>query len=367
MQGTSKRQVNAEELLAELKRVLESSTSAPNVPPPSALTISKSSSVGRESRRSQIDKRSDRPIKANADNSIGQPSDIQKSAKPSSRSWKLTAGGLALAGAATICANFALMNKTPNLPKREFSVVATEGLVRPQNEQTLEPSSDSRSLMQDNRQAGLLQVGNLETRPDVSTAPANSSLLPAVGEAEVDAPHPASFGLESTAPAFMPAPPNPAATPGASQMVRPDGTPIATVPSSPASTDSAPLAETPKSNAMPTAHVSNESARPSPPKIGSTKRPLGKTSLKKPAKSAKVSAKPVAQVERRSTLPARPKEPESSPQPAQDTGNPTAVAPVTATTIEQRFADGMTHAFSYMMHLPGALVPHPADPNADAH
>jgi hypothetical protein len=97
MQGTSKRQVNAEEMLAELKLVLESSTSAPNVPPPSALTVSKSSSVGRESRRSQIDKRSDRPIKATADNSIGQPSDIQKAARPSSRSWKLTAGGLALA------------------------------------------------------------------------------------------------------------------------------------------------------------------------------------------------------------------------------------------------------------------------------
>jgi len=27
----------------------------------------------------------------------------------------------------------------------------------------------------------------------------------------------------------------------------------------------------------------------------------------------------------------------------------------------------MTHAFGYLMHLPGALVPHPADPNADAH
>jgi SRSO17 transposase len=37
--------------------------------------------------------------------------------------------------------------------------------------------------MQDSRQAGLLQVGNSETQPDVGTAPANSSSLPAVGEA----------------------------------------------------------------------------------------------------------------------------------------------------------------------------------------
>jgi hypothetical protein len=26
----------------------------------------------------------------------------------------------------------------------------------------------------------------------------------------------------------------------------------------------------------------------------------------------------------------------------------------------------MTHAFSYVVHLPGALLPHSADPNADA-
>jgi hypothetical protein len=404
MQGAPKRQVNAEEMLAELKRVLEASTSAPNVPPPSASTASKSSSLGQESRRSQIDKRSDRPIKANADNSIGQPTDLQKSTRPSSRSWKLTAGGLALAGAAAVCASFALMNKAPNLPTHELSVAATEGLVRSQNEQTLKPSSDSRSRMEDSQQTAPLQAGNLEARPDASTAPANNDSVPAGGKAEVDAPHLASSGLESAAPAFTPAPPSSAAVPVPSQIIRPDGTPIATVPSTPTSTDSAPLAETPKPaapsvapqmvrpdgtpiatvppipastdsapltetpkpNATSTASVSNESARPLTPKIDSTKRPPGKTSLKKPAKSAKASAKPVAQVERQSTLPARPKEAESSPPPAQDTGNPTAVAPVTATTIEQRFADGMTHAFSYMMHLPGALVPHPADPNANA-
>jgi hypothetical protein len=34
MQGAPKQQANAEELLAELKRALESSTRAPNAPPP---------------------------------------------------------------------------------------------------------------------------------------------------------------------------------------------------------------------------------------------------------------------------------------------------------------------------------------------
>jgi hypothetical protein len=65
--------------------------------------------------------------------------------------------------------------------------------------------------------------------------------------------------------------------------------------------------------------------------------------------------------------PARSTEAESSPQPAQDAGNPAAATPATATTVEQRFADGMTHAFSYLMHLPGVLVPHPPGPNTDAH
>jgi len=406
MQSAPKRQVNAEEMLAELKRVLESSTRAPNAPPPSASTVSKSSSRDRKSWRSQIDRGSDRPAKANVDKSIGPRTDVQKSTRPSSRSWKLIAGGLALAGAATICVSFALMNKVPDLPEREPPVAATESLVRPQDEQTLEPSSSPRAPMQDSSQAVPLQAGNLGTRPHASTAPATGGSLPAGGKAEVDAPNLASFGLESAAPAFTPAPPNQAATLVPSQRIGPDGAPIATgssapaspdsapplaeepktaapqairpdglpiakaiakAPPSPASTDSAPLAERPKPNATPTAHVSNESTQPSTPKIDSKKKPLVKTALQKPLGSPKPPAKPIAQARRQSTEPAPPKGAERSPQPAQDTGSPTAVAPVKTTTVQQRFADGMTHAFGYLMHLPGALVPHPADPNADAH
>jgi hypothetical protein len=405
MQGAQKRQVNAEEMLAELKRALESSTPAPNAPPPSASTAPKSSSPRGETWRSQIDKRSDRPVKANADSSIGQPTDVQKSTRPSSRRWKLTAGGLALAGVAAVCASFARMNKAPDLPTHELPAAATEGLVRPQNEQALKPSSDSRPLMEEGQQAAPLQAGALETRPDASTAPANNGSVPAQGKAEVE-PNLASSGLESAAPAFTPAPLNSAAVWAPSQRIGPDGAPIATAPSTrastdsaprlaetpksavpsappqvikpdgrpvataapiPASTDSAPPAETPKPNATKTASVSNASARPSTPKVDSKKKPTGKTSLQKPRESAKAAAKPVAQAERQSTEPARPKEAERSPQPAQDAGNPTTAAPVTATTVQQRFADGMTHAFSYLVHLPGALVPHPADPNADGH
>ena len=401
MQGAPKQQVNAEEMLAELRWVLESSTRAPNAPPPSASTVSKSSSPGRESWRSQIDKGSDRPAKANADKSIGPRTDLQKSTRLSSRSWKLLAGGLALAGAATICASFALMNKAPDLPTHELPVAATEGLVRSENEQTLKPS---RSLMEDSQQAAPVQAGNSET-PPANTTPANNGSVPAGGKAEVDAPNLASFGLESPAPAFTPAPPNQAATlvpsqrigpdgapiatapstpastdsahpaetpnlataPAASQMVKPDGAPIATAPSTPASTDSAPLAETPKPNAMPTAHVSNESAQPSTPTTDSKKKPLVKTARQKLLGSPKPPVKPIAQAERQSTEPTPPKEPEKTPQPEQDTGSPTAVAPVKTTSVQQRLADGVTHAFGYLVHLPGALVPHLGGPNPDAH
>jgi hypothetical protein len=359
-------QVNAEEMLAEVKRVLETSTPAPDVPPPLCVDRFQSSSLGRKSLLSKNDRGNDRSFKATTDTD-GQPTDLQKPTRPSSLSWKLTAGGLALAGVAMISGSFALVNKAPSLPKRELSAVATKVPVRSQKEEAFEPSSDARSVKQDGRQAALLQIGNSGTQPDVNTAPVNGSSLAARGEARVDAPFPASLGLESVAPVFPVAPVTPPATAVASQMIRPDGTPTATVPAAPASTESVPLAETPKSNVTPTTRVSNESARPLIPKNDSKKKPAGKTSLQKPANSAKASAKSVVQAERQSTEPARPKEAERSPQPGQDTGNPTAAAPVTATTVQQRFADGMTHAFSYVMHLPGALVPHPTDPNADAH
>jgi hypothetical protein len=443
MQGAPKRQVNAEEMLAELKRALESSTRAPDAPPSSASTAPKSSSPGRDNRRSHWG--IDPPVKANADSSVGQPTDLQKSTRPRSRRWRLTAGGVALAGAAAVSASFALINRAPDLAEREPSVAATESPVRQQTEQTLEPSSSPRAPMQDSPQAVPLQAGAVETRPGAGAAAANNGSVPAGGRAEVGAPNLTSSGLESTAPAFAPVPPSspavwvpsqiirpygapittapstpaptdsahpaetpkpavqtaapqavkpdkaslatapstPASTdsahplaetskpaaPAAPQMLKPDGARIATAPPTPASTDSAvPPAQTPKSNATQTASVSNESAEPSTPKIDSKKKPAEKIAQQKPAKSPKPPVKPIAQAERRSTEPAAPpKEAERSPQAAPGAGNPTALAPVPAPSVQQRVADGVTHAFGYLMHLPGALVPHLGGSDADAH
>jgi len=417
MQGATKQEVNAEDMLAELKRALESSTPTPT-PRPSGSMVSKSGFSGQPP---QIDKKSLGRVGATADSSAKsrQPTDLQKATTPIARSWKRAAGGVALAGAALICGLFALVNKGPNQSGREPSIVATDGPVRPQSGgEKLEPSSGASPPVQDSRSTEPLQSSALEARPDTDAAAANEKPLPVEERAVADPPPQlGSFGLESAAPAFTPAPANQAAapapeaaslggTPSASapsapasaNSARPDetpkpptratapasvstesarpsstlaslgGTPAASAPSAPASTNSARPEETPKPPARATApaSVSTEPARPSTPKIDSTIKPPERPSLQKPAKSAKTSARPFAQTERHSPQLASPNVAASSPQAAQDAGHPPPAAAPAAPWIGQRFADGMTHGFSYLAHLPGALLPHPANPNSDA-
>jgi hypothetical protein len=356
MQGAPKRQVKAEEMLAELKRALESSARAPNAPPPPASTAPRSGSPDRESRRSQIDgDGGPRPAKATAIRSIGPRTDLRKPGKPRSRSWKLTAGGLALAGVAAVCASVAFLNKAPDLLDHEPSVAATESLARPENQQAPEPSSESRAAAPAPTPAPLNQAAALVTSHRIGPDGAPLVTTPPAPASTDAAPPPAEA-------------PKTAAAPAASQMARPDGAPLATTPPAPASANSAPPpAETPKPNAKPTASLSNEPAEASTPKIDSKKKPSGKPSPQKPRTTAKASAKAPAQAERQSAEPAPPKEAERSGQPAQAAGNPTPLAPVPAPSVQQRVTDGMSHAFSYLVHLPGALVPHLGGPTPDAH
>jgi hypothetical protein len=376
MQGASGQPLNAEEMLAELKRLVESSTPPPSFRPTAAPAVTKS---GSSARQADIERESDRRTQAAADNSAksGQPNVSRKAATPIARNWKAAAGGLALAGAVMAGATFALTHRTPDLPKHELAAVPAEGPVTPRSGgQTVEPLSSAGPLTQDSRPTEPSQVGAMETRPDPVTAPAPSSSPPAGGEAVADAPPPfSSLGLESAAPAFAPAPaktapaPAPAKTapaPAAPQSATQEGAPTATAPSAPASTGSALPAPPPKPHADATAPASAEAAQPSTPKIDSTRKPPGKSSLQKPAKSAKASAAPVAQAERRPPQPAPPNGAQSPPPAAQAIGNPTPVATPAPPSIPQRVADGVTGAFSYVVHLPGALLPHSANPNADA-
>jgi hypothetical protein len=480
MQGAPRRQVKAEDMLAELKRALESSTHTSDAPPPSASTAPKSSSPGRKTGRSQIDRERDRPVQAKANNPVAPRTGLQKSIRPSSRSWKLIGGGFGLAAAAAVGVSFALIGKPSNPPERELSVAAVEDPVR---QQTSESSSSPQAPMQDSHEAAPLQAGKSETQPDARKAPVIGSSLSAAEKAAVDAPNLASSGLETAPPAFAPLPLNQPATLVATHRIGPDGAPIATAPSShastgstpplaqtpkpavptaapqmvkpdkaslatapstpassdaasplagtpkpaaptaapqmvkldkasvatahtPASTDSAPpLAEaskpaaptaapqmvkpdkaslatapstpastdaapprpqTPKPNATQTASVSNESAEPSKPKVDSKRKPPEKISQQKPAKIAKASATHIPP-EPPPTKLAPPKEAESPTRPPQDAVSPTAAAPAPKTSVQQRMADGVSHAFGYLIHLPGALVPHLGGPNPDAH
>jgi hypothetical protein len=365
MQGATGQQVNAEEMLAELKRVLQSSAPPPNFPRSSDSMVSKSGSSGQ---RPQIDKGSDRRVEATTYNSAKsrQPTDLQEAIKPTNRSWKRVAVGVALVGAALICAGFTLVIERPNLPWREPSIVATEGLIRPQGSGETPDLTSASPPVLNSRPDDLLQSSALQTRPDINTTPANTSSLPVEWGAAADVPQPASFGLESFAPAFTPAPPRQAAAP-APQVASLGGTPTASALSPPASMASARPDGTPKpaTRATAPASVSIQSDRPSTPKIDSTRKPPEKSSLQKPVKSTKTSARPFAQTERHSPQLASPNEAQSPPQAAQDAGNPTTDAAPASPTIGQRFADGVTHGFSYLAHLPGALLPHSANPNSD--
>jgi hypothetical protein len=475
MEGTAKPQVNPEEMLAELKQALESSTRAPNAPPSPASAAAKSGSEGRKPRPSHWGV--DLPAKANAGRPLGPRADLQKPMRPSSRRGKLRAGGLALGGAAAFFAGVALMSLFLNGPAHEFSAATTEGPAGPQNEQSLEPSSSAHAPAQESQQAAPLQAGALETRPDAGATSAIGGSLPAPGKAETDARHLAAFGLESSAPAFAPTPldqapalapairigpdgapiitapstpastdsahpaeaPKPAPAPAAPQMAKPDGARVATAPPLPASTGStppietpkpaaappasqpvkpdgapsataslpaastasappaetpkpataptapqmvkpeeppiatpppapasAPAAETAKPRATPTASASNESTEPSTRKIDSKKKPVERASLQKPLGSPTPPIKPIARAERQPTEPILPKQAERSPQPAQGAGNPAPVAPPASPSVQQRVADGVTHAFGYLVHLPGALVPHLGGSNPTA-
>jgi hypothetical protein len=418
MQGAPKRQVNAEEMLAELKRALESSARAPDAPPRSASAAASSSSPSRNDRRSQIDGESDRSVKANVASPIGQPADLRKSARPGSGRWKLTVGALALTGVAAAGASYALINKASNPRESEPAVATAESLVRPQKEQAPEPlsSAGSATLVTSHRigpdGAPIATAPSPPASPDPApplaeapktAAPSASQAITPEGAPIATAP-PAPASLDSTPP--LTEAPKTAASPSASQAIRPDGPPIATPPPRPASTDSTPhLVEapktaalsaasqtvrpdkapiagaspapaannsppppvTPKPNATRTASVPNDAAELSTPKVDAKKKPAEKPSPQKPLKDAKAPAKPIALAERQATEPAPAKEAERSPPPTQNIGNPAAAAPVPKPSVQQRVADGVTHAFGYLVHLPGALIPHLGGSNPDAH
>ncbi len=201
MEGTAKRQANAEDMLAELKRAVESSTRTPQAPPPSASTAPKPASTApKPNAPSQKPRRAhwgiDPPGEANGEKPIGPRTGLEKRAKPSPGRRKLRAGGLALGGVAAFFAGVVVMNEVLNHPAHEFSLRPDESLVRPQDQQALEPSSSVPAPPQAGQRAAPSPARAGEARPDASQASANDGSLLAPGNEDVVAPHLASFGLE---------------------------------------------------------------------------------------------------------------------------------------------------------------------------
>lgn len=368
MQGAAKQQVNAEEMLAELKQALEASA-PPSIPPPPSRSVTSRSGSSRPA--PQIDKAGNLRIEPKSSSFVksGKAAGLQKGVALFVRNARWAAGGAALAGLVLIGAIFVLVNKNPNSPKPEASFVAAEAPVKPQiPAETPKPSSGASPAAPENPAPEPSRSSASEALPGAGAAsPATGSALPVQGEASAVAPPQfGALGLESTPPA-LPEAAKDAAAPAAPQTPKPEARPAAPAPPTSASTDSARPNETPTPPARPTgaASLSAEPEGPAKPKIDPAKKPLGKPPHEKPAKSAKILARPAAQTEQPSPRPAS-VEAQSPPQPLQETNSPAPAAAPAAPWIGQRFADGMTHGLSYLAHLPGAILPHAPDPNSGA-
>ena len=389
-------QANGEVLLAELKRLLESSGHPPFAPSPSpapplsASTVFASASTAAKPRQSTDFDKTDSADDLSADGSLkrsqANPSDTygqhqeltREVTHPRSRRWKLVASGLALGFAALAGAGLALMPPTP-APKSPLSVVPMQAQsdVQPPGGRSVVASGEvGGPLITDGPLPEHMEVGSREAEINAQestakTSAANDAQRPAEGPnatavaTTTDTPALVSAAAGSALTASQTARPEPVR----SVLVRPDGTPIATISSN--SVDSTSPSETPKSQteAATTAGVRVDSAKLPATKIDLSARPIAsKKSVRKiVAKSGKATAGAMAEASKQPLSPAQPEKAVKSPT-AQAATDPVAAAPTAATTPTTFAAQSvgqLTHAFVYLTHLPVALI-HPTDENPEA-
>ena len=265
-------QANGEVLLAELKRLLESSGHPPFAPSPSpapplsASTVFASASTAAKPRQSTDFDKTDSADDLSADGSLkrsqANPSDTygqhqeltREVTHPRSRRWKLVASGLALGFAALAGAGLALMPPTP-APKSPLSVVPMQAQsdVQPPGGRSVVASGEvGGPLITDGPLPEHMEVGSREAEINAQestakTSAANDAQRPAEGPnatavaTTTDTPALVSAAAGSALTASQTARPEPVR----SVLVRPDGTPIATISSN--SVDSTSPSETPKS------------------------------------------------------------------------------------------------------------------------
>ena len=390
--GTT-RQANAEEMLAELKRLLESAgrppfASRPSSPSASIVSATPATagqplpstdfhkaydsaddlwSVGSLERRS-----------ADLRDAYGQHQDLTGEATQlRSRRWRLAAAGLGLGLAALAGVGLALM-PAARWWRSTISVapIQAQSSVQAPDATSFVASSDSGgSLTKDGALPDHVQVGGTEAGSNAAESTPKTSVAidtqrPAEGfnteafAATAGTPASGSAGAGSASTALSAA----GLEPVPSGLVRPDGTPIART--STASADVTSPAEAPtQTEASPTPGIKVESARPPAKKTDllATPKASKKPERKIVAKNEKATAGAIAEAPKQ---PAPPLQSEKPVTPA----TPTATAPVaaapTAPTTPATFAaqtvGQLTHAFVYVTHLPVALIQHATNPNAEA-
>ena len=391
------RQVNAEELLAELKRLLESSRHPPFAPPPSASTVFASASTAAEPRQStEIEKAHDSTDDLSADGSLkrrsadlrdtyGQHEHLTREATHlRSRRWRLVASGLALGFAVVVGAGLALKSSAPAskgplsvVPVQERSVVPMQGqsnIQPPGGESVVSSGEVGGPLMKDGPPPEHMEVGSTEAGTNAKELTAKTSVAI---DAQRPAEGPSAVAVATTVdtPAIASAAAGSALTvsqtarlePVRSVLVRPDGTPIATISANSTSPSETP---NPHTEAATTAGVRVDSANPSATKIDLPATPTAskKSGRKIVAKSVKATTGAMAEAPKQPLPPVQPEKAVKLPtaQAVTDQVAAAPTAPTTPTTFAAQSVSRLTQAFVYLSHLPVALIQHPTDTNTEA-
>jgi hypothetical protein len=268
--GGTTRLANAEELLSELKRLLESSGRPPFAPQPSspsASIVSASTLIAAEPQQStDFDKAHDSADDLRVDGSLkrrpadlrdtyGQHRDLTREVTHlHSRRWRLAASGLALGFAALAGAALVVDPAAPGSTS-PLSVVPMQAQsnVQPPSAESVVASSDGGPLMKDSALPDHMQVGSTEAgiKAQESTQKTSAAI-----DAQRPAEGPNAVAVATTAdtPALASAAAGSALTasqtaglePVRSVVIRPDGTPIARISTN--SADSTSPGETPRSH-----------------------------------------------------------------------------------------------------------------------
>jgi hypothetical protein len=416
MQGAPKRQVNAEDMLAELKRVVDSSGRTPDNSFSSASAPPKLTSnlQNQEIAGSQLGETIGRAIPAKGD-AAGR-ADRRKPTR--SRRWDLIASGVALAIAVGMLGSYVVLNGVPGVLEPLVARTEMPPVAESQPVQASQAGAQGVGAQQTGaRLTSVETMGSAEApkasaalppgRPNQAATPVSTIRIGRNGAPlETAQPAPAATGsaaraadaantaqttgraatpvapastvqdpppsaAEAASEALLPierdepdqppvarTPPLPPEAPNtaASQPFKPEAAPIAATPSSPLSTASAPPSETPKTHAKHAASAPDETVELSAAKSESKKKPAEKPSSLKLRQSVKASSKPAAETARRAAEPAPAKVAETPP--AAPANAPAPAAPAPKASVQQRVADGVSHAFGYLVHLPGSLVPH---------